>query len=74
MQGIRPRSATPAGGWFMLGGGFSCTHSHSKRLSIGLSGMPALGSLIAPKARGGALCQSLLCFRKQPLILKQLRS
>ena len=31
-----------------------------------------LGQPIAPKAGGGALCQSLLCFRKQPLILKQL--
>jgi hypothetical protein len=27
---------------------------------------------IAPKARGSALCQSWLCFSKQPLILKQL--
>jgi hypothetical protein len=27
---------------------------------------------IALKARRGAICQSLLCFRKRPLILKQL--
>jgi hypothetical protein len=30
------RVSNPAGGWLALGG-FSCTHSHFKRLSIGLS-------------------------------------
>jgi hypothetical protein len=54
---------------------FMSTRSSSRVAGFFLHLLPFQANInrIRPLERGGALCQSLLCFKKRPLILKQLK-
>jgi hypothetical protein len=61
MRGASDGRKNSVGGWLPLGGVF-----------LALILIPSDYQLNTAPREGGALCQSLLCFKKQPLILKQL--